>query len=255
MFENPLQHVTETRGESHDETSETAVIRENWPYRDFSFEEWGERGMLTTKEGVPSKLNREQYQLVRSEEFKVWFGDWEDKGRENVSVFVDKDTGEPQVFYRGDKSLFKEGFLIKSEEERTLNGIEANDYSAALPIAGARNQGVFFTNDREVALDYGMDKDSVTLSKYGIEQERDHPKTFPKLVSFLKSVTETNNGVWRKIIRYHYGGLGRTEAAIERDFRKSLSGKLNEQEIDELLDAEKSLVDAGGVSIRPYGLG
>ena len=49
--------------------------------------------------GKPSNLTPEQWHLVRTPEFKAWFGDWENDP-ENSSKVVDE-NGEPLVVYRG----------------------------------------------------------------------------------------------------------------------------------------------------------
>jgi hypothetical protein len=49
--------------------------------------------------GKPSNLTHEQWHLVRTPEFKAWFGDWENDP-ENASKVVD-DNGEPLVVYHG----------------------------------------------------------------------------------------------------------------------------------------------------------
>jgi len=59
-------------------------------------------GGLIAPNGKPSNLTPEQYKLVRSEEFKKWFGDWENDPK-NASKVVDS-NGEPLVVYHGTKS-------------------------------------------------------------------------------------------------------------------------------------------------------
>jgi hypothetical protein len=54
--------------------------------------------------GKPSNLNHEQWHLVRTPEFKSWFGDWENDP-ENASKVVDE-NGEPLVVYHGTKNEF-----------------------------------------------------------------------------------------------------------------------------------------------------
>ena len=49
--------------------------------------------------GKPSNLTHEQWHLVRTPEFKAWFGDWENDP-ENASKVVDE-NGEPLVVYHG----------------------------------------------------------------------------------------------------------------------------------------------------------
>ena len=69
--------------------------------------------------GKPSNLKPEQYKLVRTPEFKAWFGDWEKvevcqpynysklEGKQN-NMLLDE-NGEPQVFYHGS---YDYGFTI-----------------------------------------------------------------------------------------------------------------------------------------------
>ena len=54
--------------------------------------------------GKPSNLNDEQYKLVRTPEFKAWFGDWEN-APESSSKVVDE-NGEPLVVYHGTNKNF-----------------------------------------------------------------------------------------------------------------------------------------------------
>jgi hypothetical protein len=56
---------------------------------------------LLAPNGNPSNLTAEQYKLVRTPEFKKWFGDWEND-TENASKVIDK-NGEPLVVYHGTK--------------------------------------------------------------------------------------------------------------------------------------------------------
>ena len=54
---------------------------------------------LLAPNGKPSNLTPEQYKLVRTPEFKAWFGDWENDPS-NASKVVDE-NGEPLVCYHG----------------------------------------------------------------------------------------------------------------------------------------------------------
>ncbi|MBP9750066.1 MAG: hypothetical protein KBD21_05050 [Candidatus Pacebacteria bacterium] len=183
----------------HDTTPTFAEeIKKSWSYKDYSYEEWQANGFLLTKEGLPSKLDRELQEHIHTPEFKAWFGDWETEHAEGVSAFIDRDTGEPQVFFRGDKSRYKEGFAVKPDTERTLASDKAYGFSEAQQIAGARNQGVFFTNSKEVALGYGSDINSETLGKYGLDEASDHPETFPEMVAFIKSIEDAH--FWRSVV-------------------------------------------------------
>jgi hypothetical protein len=54
---------------------------------------------LKAPNGKPSNLTPEQWKLVRTPQFKAWFGDWENDP-ENASKVVDE-NGEPLVVYHG----------------------------------------------------------------------------------------------------------------------------------------------------------
>lgn len=77
-----------------------------------------ESGGLVAPNGKPSNLTPEQYRLVRTPEFKAWFGDWENDP-ENASKVVDE-NGEPLVVYHGTKKVFTSFYekqYIGSEHE------------------------------------------------------------------------------------------------------------------------------------------
>jgi hypothetical protein len=57
--------------------------------------------------GKPSNLNAGQYQLVRSPNFKAWFGDWE---HDNTSSDIVGANTEPLVCYRGNAADFGDTF-------------------------------------------------------------------------------------------------------------------------------------------------
>jgi hypothetical protein len=86
--------------------------------------------------GKPSNLTKEQYDAVRTPEFKQWFGDWENDP-ENASKFVD-DNGEPQVFYHGTYNEF-DRFSTDPDKKR---------YSI-------HKKGIFFTPTLTGAKAYG----------------------------------------------------------------------------------------------------
>ena len=76
---------------------------------------------LLAPNGKPSNLTAEQYKLVRTPEFKKWFGDWENDPK-NASKVVDE-NGEPLVVYHGSRKDFNEfihgefGFHFGTEEQ------------------------------------------------------------------------------------------------------------------------------------------
>jgi hypothetical protein len=82
--------------------------------------------VLLAHNGKPSNLTPEQYRLVRTPEFKAWFGDWENDP-ENASKVVDE-NGEPLVCYHGTKKIFtsfKEGKYLGTDAD-ALNWFTTN---------------------------------------------------------------------------------------------------------------------------------
>ena len=71
--------------------------------------------------GQPSNLNDEQYKIVRTPEFKRWFGDWENDP-ENASKVVDE-NGEPLVVYHGSPAIDIESF-DKSKSKKVSSGLK-----------------------------------------------------------------------------------------------------------------------------------
>ena len=97
----------------------------------------------TAPNGEPSNLNEVQYDLVRTPEFKSWFGDWEQAYRtgnyDGVSKIIDE-NGEPMVVYHGSiESNIKEFSEETAEKRRT---------------SGLNEDGVFFSSNRNLAEDY-----------------------------------------------------------------------------------------------------
>jgi hypothetical protein len=95
---------------------------------------------LLAPNGKPSNLTAEQYKLVRTPEFKKWFGDWENEP-EIASKVVDS-NGEPLVVYHG-------------------TGYDFNEFKAKYD-----NRGIalnFFTDSKKTALQYGSKIKSLFL--------------------------------------------------------------------------------------------
>ena len=92
---------------------------------------------LLAPNGNPSNLTPEQYSVVRTPEFKAWFGDWENDP-ENSSKVVDE-NGEPLVVYHG------------TDNEFTTFKLGYGSYSS-------------FTENKRLALSYGHIVNSFFLS-------------------------------------------------------------------------------------------
>jgi hypothetical protein len=80
---------------------EKAITIENREYLPNNYYADG-GSVLLAPNGKPSNLTPEQYKLVRTPEFKAWFGDWENSP-ETASKVVDE-NGEPKVKWRGDNN-------------------------------------------------------------------------------------------------------------------------------------------------------
>jgi hypothetical protein len=96
--------------------------------------EGGQVGTLLAPNGRPSNLTPKQYKLVRTPEFKAWFGDWENDP-ENSSKVLDK-KGEPLILYHGTNNKY--------------------------PIF--KNTSNFFSKSKDVALTYGKNIFEVFLN-------------------------------------------------------------------------------------------
>jgi hypothetical protein len=95
------------------------------------------KGGLIATNGKPSNLTAEQYKLVRTPEFKAWFGDWENDPK-NASKVVDE-NGEPLVVYHGSRENFNE--------------FKKDKIGSASPLKD--KIGFFFTNNIIEAKEYG----------------------------------------------------------------------------------------------------
>jgi hypothetical protein len=91
-------------------------------------------GTLLAPNGKPSNLTPEQYKLVRTPEFKLWFGDWENSP-ETASKVVDE-NGEPMVVYHGTNTEF-----YKFDKSKGKGSI--------------KQKSINFSSKKEVSKDYG----------------------------------------------------------------------------------------------------
>ena len=91
-------------------------------------------GGLIAPNGKPSNLTPEQYKLVRTPEFKAWFGDWENNP-EGASKVIDE-NGEPLVVYHGTNEEFWK--FNKSKGKGNI-----------------KQKSINFSSDKKVAENYG----------------------------------------------------------------------------------------------------
>lgn len=93
--------------------------------------------ILLAPNGNKSNLPKNLYYYVRTDEFKKWFGDWEND-RQNSSKVLDE-NGEPMIVYHGGSDNF-------DKFDKKYRGTSTNAKSAKL--------GFFFTDDRNDAIAY-----------------------------------------------------------------------------------------------------
>lgn len=112
---------------------------------------------LIAPNGKPSKLNAVQYKLVRTPEFKEWFGDWE-KDPKNASKVVDE-NGEPLVVYRGMPKKRKFGNIFRYNVKMFGDNKKRQKNEFAF----------YFTDMKKVAKEYGQnlsDEDDYVVTEY-----------------------------------------------------------------------------------------
>jgi hypothetical protein len=117
--------------------------------------------LLLAPNGEVSNLDKTQYKLVRTQEFKNWFGDWENNP-ENASKVIDE-NGEPKVLYRGFPKRKNLGYTFKYNVNlfgaKGVGGRQTNKF------------GFYFTDSKKVAESYAdnlteTDKEQVIQSYF-----------------------------------------------------------------------------------------
>lgn len=135
-------------------------------------------GGLIAPNGKPSNLTPEQHKLVRTPEFKAWFGDWENSP-ETASKVVD-DNGEPLVVYHGTSSFFN---IFKEEEKGSRGRLNEKFWS--------------FTTNIQQALVYALD-----TSKYGGFSE---PRILPVFLYIKDMPIYDNEGKFYRDLKVSAG--------------------------------------------------
>lgn len=118
------------------------------------------KGGLIAPNGKPSNLTPEQYKLVRTPEFKEWFGDWENEPA-NSSEVVDE-NGEPKIMYHGSRAEFN---VFSNENENKLEWTKDG-------------LGFYFTSNYNSALGYGRRIISAFINARRIKKSNESEHTF-----------------------------------------------------------------------------
>jgi hypothetical protein len=181
---------------------------------------------LLAPNGKPSNLTAEQYKLVRTPEFKKWFGDWENSPK-TASKVVD-DNGEPMVvyhttskdFYIFDKKKSKEGFFFSPNKSRLSVYGKSKTDSYFLNIINPSHE--MFKRD----LKYLKSKDYDGVMDYGHAKHLGNENLY-EIIAFepnqikLADGTNTTFDKDNNDIRYNKGGI--TESSTP-DYLKFLIG-------------------------------
>ncbi len=121
---------------------------------------------LLAPNGKPSNLTPEQYKIVRTPEFKAWFGDWENDP-ENASKVVD-DNGEPLVQYHS--SIYE--FNVFDKEKSDLFGWHFGSKKASEKVGKQRQR-----QKKDELLEYKIKPYFLNIRKpYEILDTNDHKK-------------------------------------------------------------------------------
>lgn len=148
--------------------------------------------------GKPSNLSDIQYKLVRTPEFKAWFGDWENDP-ENASKVLDE-NGEPLVVYHGTSKEFK----VFEKQDKLSN---------PHLLGGDSSIGFFFTQDKERALRYSkrQSKDIILIQSF---LNLRNPYYFTSIT--YNSIA--NNFKKGNLLREHLQEIGYSDGFIIDDF-------------------------------------
>ena len=154
-------------------------------YRDAS-EKFNQTKELLAPNGKPSNLNEKQWNQVRTDDFKKWFGDWENDPA-SASKVLD-DNGEPLIVYHGTN--------LNSE-----NGVEFTEFNTYGSKYGLMGIGSYFTENKNIA-------DSYTKKERGSS-----PKIYEVYLSIKNplDMDEKTDGMnWKSAFEgveyYHEGG-------------------------------------------------
>jgi hypothetical protein len=103
-------------------------------------------GGLLAPNGKPTNLTPKQYKLVRTPEFKAWFGDWENDPQ-NASKVIDE-NGEPLVVYHGTDKYFNIFDKKRAGELETIKEVD-------------RKIGIYFSNKKQISKFYTKNKGQI----------------------------------------------------------------------------------------------
>jgi hypothetical protein len=147
---------------------------------------------LKAPNGKPTNLNERQWLQVRTENFKDWFGDWENDPK-NASKVVDE-NGEPRVVYHGSGNSFNE--FMFSGYHRDIDGYYfSSDKDSAMSYTDLTSEFLYevFLNVRNpIVKDYnGSSWNSAVAfnpSAYNVIPPHDDVDVLEEDLGYLKTI-------------------------------------------------------------------
>ena len=116
--------------------------------------------VLLAPNGKPSNLSPKLYRVVRTKEFKNWFGDWENNPKESSKV-VDE-NGEPLVVYYGSV----DNFDTFDKKYRGSNTNADSAYLAFFASSSKDNAGYYATDVVPINIDFNDIFSNKILNEY-----------------------------------------------------------------------------------------
>jgi hypothetical protein len=204
--------------------------------------------------GKPSNLTHEQWHLVRTPEFKAWFGDWENDP-ENASKVVD-DNGEPLVVYHYSPNEFT--IFDKTKHPQFVDVVE-NKKHRPLGYDFSTKEG--FYQSRTRTKKYSVFLNAKNVFDFSKATEND----FENIVKVLSKIPYYSNREFQLQLDIKYlkqGDWGLIERpTLEKYFAKNYDGLfmtendwLNVKVFDanqiKLADGTNTTFDGGNPDIR-----
>lgn len=197
--------------------------------------------------GKPTNLNERQWVQVRTENFKVWFGDWEN-APESASKVVDE-NGEPLVVYHGTDADF-DAFNMDMANASSMTGVPQAAFFSTSPTAAATYAGQWnvygWDSPRNEAkakklLEQNRLKEYSAFQKahYKVSEETFSGSVMPVFLNIRNPLTHDARGETWKTIPYKDFTVD-TNTLAESARTKKHDGLVVENVKDQAVDTEES---------------
>lgn len=184
-----------------------------------------DNSMQNSQEDAPKKIDsrKDVDDSVQSQEFKIWFGDWQNDS-ENASKVVNAD-GTPKIMYHG-----------------SPNSFTAFDKKKA-KASGLYGKGFYFTDSESHAGQYG-DKYAVYLNIKNPLEPGKNNLTKKQLMNFLEAVAE--NGEDYDIWNYGTENIAEIADSVYKNDAFSVIQDVNATAIGDFAEAIKLFNEVNG---------